>query len=109
MIFIQLVEKLIMIMSFYNYDIIEYNRMQLRNGKLTSDIERMLENRARAKTKRLLEYNVTASELEHILIADGHQTSRNLRGLKRTFEQSNDQYLKMLRGFARAYGYKYKL
>lgn len=85
--------------------------MKLRNGKLTSDIERMLENRARAsaKSKRLLEYNVTATELEHILIADGHQTSRNMRGLKRTFEQSNDQYLKMLRGFARAYGYKYKL
>jgi len=84
--------------------------MQLRNGKLTSDNanERMLENRARAK-KRLLEYNVSETELEQILIADGHQTSRNMRGLKRTFEQSGDQYLKMLRGFARAYGYKYKL
>lgn len=83
--------------------------MQLRNGKQTSEIARMLENRMKAKTKQLLEYNVTASELERILIADGHQTSRNLRGLKRTFDQSNDQYLKMLRGFARIYGYKYKL
>jgi hypothetical protein len=82
--------------------------MQLRNGKLTSDIERMLENRARAQ-KRMLEYNVSAFELERVFIADGHQTSRNMRVLKRTFEQSNDQYLKMLRGFARAYGYKYKL
>jgi hypothetical protein len=83
--------------------------MQLRNGKQTSEIARMLENRMKAKTKQLLEYNVTAPELERILIADGHQTSRNLRGLKRTFDQSNDQYLKMLRGFARIYGYKYKL
>ena len=104
-----MVEKLIVIMSSCKYGIIADNRMQLRNGKLTSDIERMLENRMKAKTKRLLEYNVTATELERILISDGHQTSRNMRGLKRTFDQSNDQYLKMLRGFARAYGYKYKL
>ena len=85
--------------------------MQLRNGKHTSDIERMLEHRARKKTNinTQLEYNVTVIELERILIDDGYQTSRNLRGLKRTFEQSNEQYLKMLRGFARTYGYKYKL
>lgn len=85
--------------------------MQLRNGKLTSEIERMLENRSRfkTKTKKLLDYNVTASDLERILIADGYQTHRNLRGLKRTFEQSNDQYIKMLRRFAHEYGYKYEL
>jgi hypothetical protein len=85
--------------------------MQLRNGKQTSEIARMLENRARANTKTrvLLEYDVAASTLEQILIADGFQTSRNLRGLKRTFEQSNDQYLKMLKRFAHEYGYKYSL
>ena len=82
--------------------------MQLRNGKLTSDIERMLENRARAQ-KRPLEYNVSAFELERVFIADGHQTSRNLRGLKRTFEQTDVQYTKMLKRFAHEYGYKYKL
>jgi hypothetical protein len=85
--------------------------MKLRNGKLTSDIERMLENRARAKTKTrvLLEYDVTAATLERVMIADGYQTSRNLRGLKRTFEQTDAQYLKMLRRFAHEYGYKYAL
>ena len=85
--------------------------MQLRNGKLTSDIERMLENRSRmkTKTKQLLEYDVSASDLERILITDGYQTRRNLRGLKRTFEQTNEQYTKMLRRFAHEYGYKYAL
>jgi hypothetical protein len=85
--------------------------MKLRNGKLTSDIERMLDNRARAKTRTrvLLEYDVTAATLERILIADGYQTSRNLRGLKRTFEQTDVQYTKMLKRFAHEYGYKYRL
>jgi len=85
--------------------------MKLRNGKLTSDIERMLDNRARAKTRTrvLLEYDVTAAALERILIADGYQTSRNLRGLKRTFEQTDVQYTKMLKRFAHEYGYKYRL
>ena len=48
--------------------------MQLRNGKQTSEIARMLENRARAQ-KVTLEYNVTAQVLERILVADGYQTS----------------------------------
>lgn len=82
--------------------------MQLRNGKQTSEIARMLENRARAQ-KVILEYNVTAQVLERILIADGYQTSRNLRNLKRTFEQTDSQYLKMLRRFAQEYGYKFRL
>jgi hypothetical protein len=90
--------------------------MQLRNGKQTLEnatananaIERMLENRARSR-RNALEYNVTAHVLERVLVADGYQTSRNLRGLKRTFEMSDAHYLKMLKGFAREYGYKYKL
>ena len=82
--------------------------MQLRNGKQTSEIARMLENRARAQ-KVILEYNVTAQVLERILIADGYRTSRNLRNLKRTFEQTDSQYLKMLRRFAQEYGYKFRL
>jgi hypothetical protein len=80
--------------------------MQLRNGKQT--LENAIENRARSQRK-VLEYNVTAHALERILVADGYQTSRNLRGLKRTFEMSDAHYLKMLKGFAREYGYKYKL
>jgi hypothetical protein len=88
--------------------------MQLRNGKQTLENAtananaRMLENRARSQrnVKANLEYNVTAHVLERILIADGYQTSRNLRGLKRTFEMSDAHYLKMLKGFAREYGYK---
>lgn len=85
--------------------------MQLRNGKQTSEIARMLENRARskAKTKTTFEYNVSASTLEHVLISDGYQTSRNLRSLKRTFELTDVQYLKMLRRFAHEYGYKFRL
>jgi hypothetical protein len=83
--------------------------MQLRNGKLTSDIERMLENRAKTKTRKPLDYNVTVAELERAMIADGYQTQRNLRGLKRTFEQTDAQYLKMLKRFAHEYGYKYVL
>lgn len=89
--------------------------MQLRNGKQTLEnananananaIERMLENRARSRRK-VVEYNVTAHVLERILVADGYQTSRNLRGLKRTFEMSDAHYLKVLKGFAREYGYK---
>ena len=82
--------------------------MQLRNGKQTSEIARMLENRARAQ-KVTLEYNVTAQVLERILVADGYQTSRNLRSLKRTFEQTDSQHLKMLRRFAQEYGYKFRL
>jgi len=91
--------------------------MQLRNGKQTLENAtatatananaRMLENRARSQTR--LEYNVKAATLERILVADGYQTSRNLRGVKRTFEMSDANYLKMLKAFAREYGYKYKL
>jgi hypothetical protein len=90
--------------------------MQLRNGKQTLENAtanananaRMLENRARSQrnVKANLEYNVTAHVLERVLVADGYQTSRNLRGLKRTFEMSDAHYLKMLKGFAREYGYK---
>lgn len=88
--------------------------MQLRNGKQTLENAtananaRMLENRARSQrnVKANLEYNVTSHVLERVLIADGYQTSRNLRGLKRTFEMSDAHYLKMLKGFAREYGYK---
>jgi len=80
--------------------------MQLRNGKQTLD--NAIDNRARSQRK-VLDYNVTAATLERILVADGYQTSRNLRGLKRTFEMSDAHYLKMLKGFAREYGYKYKL
>ncbi len=91
--------------------------MQLRNGKQTLEnvIETatatVIENRARSqrKVRARLEYNVTAATLERILVADGYQTSRNLRGLKRTFEMSDAHYLKMLKAFAREYGYKYKL
>jgi len=80
--------------------------MQLRNGKNTSEIARMLENRARAKTNTLLDYNMTPQDVERILIADGYQTSTNMRNLKKAFKQ---KYLKMLKGFTRTYGYKYKI
>jgi len=89
--------------------------MQLRNGKQTLEnataIVNAIENRVRSRRnlRATLEYNVTAATLERILVADGYQTSRNLRGLKRTFEMSDAHYLKMLKGFAREYGYKYKL
>ena len=83
--------------------------MQLRNGKHTSEIARMLENRARTKTNTILGYNMTAQDVERILIADGYQTSTNMRDLKKAFGQTDSQYLKMLKGFTRTYGYKYKM
>lgn len=57
--------------------------MQLRNGKNTSEIARMLENRARTKTNTLLDYNMTPQDVERILIADGYQTRGNMRNLNR--------------------------
>jgi hypothetical protein len=80
--------------------------MQLRNGKNTSEIARMLENRARAKTNTLLDYNMTPQDVERILIADGYQTRGNMRNLKKAFKP---KYLKMLKGFTQTYGYKYKI
>jgi hypothetical protein len=83
--------------------------MQLRNGKHTSEIARMHENRARTKTNTILGYNMTIQDVERILIADGYQTSTNMRDLKKAFGQTDSQYLKMLKGLTRTYGYKYKI
>ncbi len=85
--------------------------MILRNGKQTLEIDRMLESRTRTRTRGSthLEYNITAAELERVLIADGHQTYKNLRDLKKMFSKTEDQYLKMLKGIARGYGYRHKL
>jgi hypothetical protein len=76
--------------------------MQLRNGKYTSDIERMLENRRNSK-RSVIPLNSSLQEFEHIFVSKGYQTLNNLRTLKKVFNKTDVQYLAMLQGFARIY------
>ena len=77
--------------------------MLLRNGKYSTDIERMLENR-RMRTN-LTRIGNSIKELENAFIADGFQTRKNMRDLKRVFDKTDEEYLQMLVGFARIYKY----
>jgi hypothetical protein len=80
--------------------------MLLRNGKYSTDIERMLENRRHRKTHIGLEIQfATIEELENAFVADGFQTRTNLMNLKKVFKKTDTQYLQMLQGFARIYKY----
>lgn len=77
--------------------------MLLRNGKYSTDIERMLENR---KTHTCVEIKfATIDELEDAFVADGFQTRKNMRDLKTVFNKTDKEYLQMLQGFARIYNY----
>jgi hypothetical protein len=78
--------------------------MLLRNGKYSTDIERMLENRRQRNTQRKI-HSATIEELEGAFVADGFQTRTNLMHLKRVFNKTDKQYLQMLQGFARIYKY----
>ena len=80
--------------------------MLLRNGKHSTDIERMLENRINLKTQTTVEVKfATIEELEDAFVADGFQTRKNLKDLKKVFNKTDKQYLQMLQGFARIYKY----
>ena len=80
--------------------------MLLRNGKYSTDIERMLENRRNLKTQTTVELKfATIEELEDAFVADGFQTRKNLKDLKKVFNKTDKQYLQMLQGFARIYKY----
>jgi hypothetical protein len=80
--------------------------MLLRNGKYSTDIERMLENRRNLKTQTTVEVKfATIEELEDAFVADGFQTRKNLKDLKKVFNKTDKQYLQMLQGFARIYKY----
>lgn len=80
--------------------------MLLRNGKHSTDIERMLENRRNLKTQTTVEVKfATIEELEDAFVADGFQTRKNLKDLKKVFNKTDKQYLQMLQGFARIYNY----
>lgn len=80
--------------------------MLLRNGKYSTDIERMLENRRNLKTQTTVEVKfATIEELEDAFVADGFQTRKNLKDLKKVFNKTDKQYLQMLQGFARIYNY----
>ena len=80
--------------------------MLLRNGKYSTDIERMLENRRNLKIQTTIEVKfATIEELEDAFVADGFQTRKNLKDLKKVFNKTDKQYLQMLQGFARIYKY----
>ena len=80
--------------------------MLLRNGKYSTDIERMLENRRNLKIQTTVEVKfATIEELEDAFVADGFQTRKNLKDLKKVFNKTDKQYLQMLQGFARIYKY----
>jgi hypothetical protein len=80
--------------------------MLLRNGKYSTEIERMLENRQNRNTQTHLELMfATIEELEDAFVADGFQTRKNMRDLKTVFNKTDKQYLQMLQGFARIYNY----
>ena len=80
--------------------------MLLRNGKHSTDIERMLENRRNLKTQTTVELKfATIEELEDAFVVDGFQTRKNLKDLKKVFNKTDKQYLQMLQGFARIYNY----
>lgn len=78
--------------------------MQLRNGKYTSDIEQMLQNRKNVKKgSSNIPINSTIQEFEKIFVSRGHQTLKNMRDLQKVFNKTDDQYRAMLQGFARIY------
>ena len=80
--------------------------MLLRNGKYSTDIERMLENRRHRKTHTCVEIQfATIEEIEDAFVADGFQTRKNMRDMKTVFNKTDKQYLQMLQGFARIYNY----
>lgn len=88
--------------------------MQLRSGRTTNEVERMLANR---QTNRHLLPQLFAEYLtiefksirkrilylENILVVTGYQTLRNMRLIRDTFNKTHHGYAVMLIGFIRIY------
>lgn len=88
--------------------------MQLRSGRTTNEIERMLANR---RTNRhllpgifeeylTLNFNTIRSRilyLEKMLVLTGYQTLKNMRLIRKTFNKTEHGYAVMLIGFIRIY------
>lgn len=80
--------------------------MLLRNGKYSTDIEQMLDNRRNLRSQTVIKIrSATIRELEDAFVADGFQTRKNMMDLKTVFNKTDDEYLRMLQGFARIYKY----
>ena len=88
--------------------------MQLRSGRTTNEIERMLANR---RTNRhllpgifeeylALNFKTIRSRilyLENMLVLTGYQTLKNMRLIRETFNKTDHGYAVMLIGFIRIY------
>lgn len=88
--------------------------MQLRSGRTTNEVERMLANR---QTNRHLLPQLFAEYLtiefksirkrilylENILVVTGYQTLKNMRLIRDTFNKTHHGYAVMLIGFIRIY------
>jgi hypothetical protein len=90
------------------------NNMQLRSGRTTNEIERMLANR---RTNRhllpelfkeylTLEFRTIRKRilhLERMLVLTGYQTLTNIRVMRSVFNKTDNGYAVMLIGFIRIY------
>ena len=88
--------------------------MQLRSGRITNEMERMLENR---RTNRHLLPQLFAEyltiefksirkrvlHLEKMLVLTGYQTLTNMRVMRSVFNKTDHGYAVMLIGFIRIY------
>lgn len=90
------------------------NNMQLRSGRNTNEMVRMLENRQINKhllpelfeEYLKLNFNTIRSRnlyLENMLVVTGYQTLKNMRLIRSTFNKTDHGYAVMLIGFIRIY------
>ena len=88
--------------------------MQLRSGRTTNEVERMLANRQTNKHQLpgLFEEYLTLNfktirkrvlHIENMLVLTGYQTLTNMRVMRSVFNKSDHGYAVMLIGFIRIY------
>ena len=88
--------------------------MQLRSGRTTNEIDRILANRQANKHQLpgLFEEYLTLNfktirsrilYLENMLVLTGYQTLKNMRLIRDTFNKTHHGYAVMLIGFIRIY------
>ena len=88
--------------------------MQLRSGRTTNEIDRMLANRQANKHQLpgLFEEYLTLNfktirkrvlHIENMLVLTGYQTLTNMRVMRSVFNKSDHGYAVMLIGFIRIY------
>jgi len=88
--------------------------MQLRSGRITNEMERMLENRRtnRHLLPQLFKEYLTLNfrtirkrvlHLENMLVLTGYQTLTNMRVMRSVFNKTDYGYAVMLIGFIRIY------